>query len=1507
MKNILGLDLGTNSIGWAIITNDEKRIDDKGVVIFSEGVKNENGKDVSPASERTSYRSARKLKFRRKLRKYETLKILAEYKLCPLDIEEVFAWRKSGFKNYPGNPAFLEWLQTNDNTNQNPYYFRDLASRQKIGKLELGRAFYHIAQRRGFLSNRLDQSDKGIIEKHQPELDSIIDESGNVAELQRGFDEHFGQLDIIYKKSKELDEGDKALKKLYTKFCSILKKSKDTGSAKKELKERLFHKENAGVVKEGISNLTGKMNSTNSKTLGQYFWKLYQEDRCNEDNKIRRNYTAREEHYLHEFEIICSVQQLDEINKTQKKPANRYTGIVKELYNAIFYQRPLKSQKGLVGKCPFEKTKPRCPISRPEFEEFRMYSFINTIRIKSPLEKKYRSLTTDERNRIIPKFLRKSNPTFSFIDIKNTLGKVNDYNYKDNAAVSGCPTIASLKHIFGNDWKNKIYEVYSKKTTNKKITKTKDEVIADIWHVLNTFDSDEKLEKFAADNLKLSKTDAQKFGCIHLKKDYASLSLKAINKILPYLKDGLLYSHAIFMANMQNIVKNEIWANTRDRKQIQEEVGKIINNHGTENQINSVINSLIKRCKENNYQYSSEADNLFRDDLDNLFENEFGKLTWAKKKNRDAILEDSHRVFIKQLKEIKFVAMPRLDEKVIDFLEGNNLTKNEKSSEHLYHPSDIEKFKPEKAKTANDEQILILGSPLTGSIKNPMAMRTLHQVRRLVNTLLMDGRIDVNTKIHIETARELNDANKRKALQRWQNDQKNLHEIYEKKIRELYLGKTGKEICPTTEDIEKFKLVLEQRTDMLIITKEEILKYKLWDEQKHICLYSGNTIGIADFLGSSPKYDIEHTIPRSKSLDNSQMNKTLCQNIYNRDIKKNKIPCELQNHVKIMQRIKHWKNKYEDLYEKIERLKKATKAAADKESKDKLIQNRHYLQLEYNYWKGKYDRFAMKEVKQGFKNSQFVDTGIITKYAIAYLKSVFKKVYSVKGEMTAEFRKAWGLQKYLYTDENGIKHYAEKDRSNHIHHCVDAITIACMNKSLYDRLAYAWGLEEKGKYNEYRKELEITKPWKNFAQDVLNMKNETLIVHIMKDKLPVQTKKILRKRGKKQLNKNGTFIYQQGDTVRGSLHKDTLYGAIAKDSNGKINHDKEGNIIPNYVVRRELGRLKSTEVENIVDKNIREIIVQAVKSKQITFTQNGAKTEGTIWQNAEKQIPIRKVRIYASLKSPVKDFKKHAKPFLSDKKYKRQFNVSNDENYCMAIYEGENNNKKRIREFELITNIEAGDYYKLSNKKDRINKNMELIPSVHYQTKHPLFYINNKPFILKKGLSVLLLKSQDETIDWSNQVLLKNRLYIIRGLDEDGIKLYYHQEARPTTDVVKYMNEVIDKQKLEDIIPVLQDIGNIDIESIINKFNDTELKRSYFFKELNTILNRYYQEKHIVDGKGKPIVGKLKESKLTTPKGGDVINKFDKFPYIKFKVSNFHGLIQNLDFEITLTGKIREL
>ena len=59
----LGLDIGTNSIGWGIVDENAEKIEKCGVYIFPEGVKIEKGVESSKASERTGFRSARRLKF----------------------------------------------------------------------------------------------------------------------------------------------------------------------------------------------------------------------------------------------------------------------------------------------------------------------------------------------------------------------------------------------------------------------------------------------------------------------------------------------------------------------------------------------------------------------------------------------------------------------------------------------------------------------------------------------------------------------------------------------------------------------------------------------------------------------------------------------------------------------------------------------------------------------------------------------------------------------------------------------------------------------------------------------------------------------------------------------------------------------------------------------------------------------------------------------------------------------------------------------------------------------------------------------------------------------------------------------------------------------------------------------------------------------------------------------------------------------------------------------------
>lgn len=1050
MTKILGIDTGTNSHGWAIVEKqaDEYHLLDKGVDIFQEGVlKTEKGKEYSKAAERTAHKAARVRNYRIKLRKIRLLRILSDAHLCPpLSKVELSAWGLK--KEYPKNELFMQWQSTDDESEKTPYAYRHKCLHESLDfssitdRHILGRAFYHMIQRRGFLSNRKDQS------------------------------------------------GD------------------DTG-----------------MVKESISNLTQEMHDAGYEYLGDYFYSLY-----NKGEKIRNHYTARNEHYLAEFKAICEKQELDK---------NLGHEVVHQIEKAIFYQRPLKSQKGQVGKCVFEKNKTRCPSSHPMFEEFRMLSFINNIKIQTPNDGALRSLSAEERELIMPLFFRKSiikKKQFVFEDIAKKLARREQYgfykkstdvempylfNFPMDTSVSGCPVTAALIDIFGENWIDALCETYTLAEGKSRLN-----VVNDIWHVLFFYTDDTKLAEFAKNRLQLNDEEARKFCKISLPGDYASLSLKAICKILPYLRRGLIYSHAVFLGNLCEVMPQYEW----DMEEMR----------------NAAIEHIIHEMN----QIDSKDARTFE-------------------------------VCIKEyLKEQYHVSEEKLKK--------------------LYHPSMMEVYP--RVQRTNNHGVYQLGSPRIDSVRNPMAMRSIFRLRKLVNRLLEEGKIDQNTEIHIEFARELNDANKRHAIAAYTKENQKTNDEARKKIKELFKDETGKDIEPKDDDV---------------------LKYVLWEEQGHICLYTGRQICISDFIGGNPKFDIEHTIPRSVGGDSTKMNLTLCDSRFNRDVKKTKLPTELPNHDEIMARINVWKEKYESLDKQIRRQKKLSKGATTKDQKDAVIRKRHFLELQRDYWRGKYMRFTMESVPEGFSRRQGTDISVISKYARLYLESLFTHVYTVKGIATSDFRKIWGIQKA----------YSKKERVNHVHHCIDAIVIACIGLDEYNKLGSYYHDEENHEWYGMSKAY-FKKPWPTFVEDLKNVQDEILVYHYTPDNMPKQGRRKILLDVEVDGIKKKKKVLCKGDAARGSLHSDTYYGAIENDG------------VVRYVKRINLASMKVTDVKNIVDDAVRGIVEAAIREKG--FKEAMA---GTIWMNEEKQIPIKKVRCYTSIKNPI-SFDKKKQRDLSDKELK---------------------------------------------------------------------------------------------------------------------------------------------------------------------------------------------------------------------------------------------------------------
>ena len=1159
MERILGIDTGTNSLGWAIVDKDENgyRLVSKGTNIFSEGVKIEKGIESSKAAERTEHRSARKHYWRRKIRKIRLLNILIDNNLCPpINKDLLRQWRLK--KVYPKTDDFMEWQRTEEKSHVNPYKFRYTCLTQKLDlsditqRYMLGRALYHLNQRRGFLSNRKEST-----------------------------------------------------------------------------------KESEGAVKEGISALSDEMKTAGCEYLGEYFYQLYQKG-----ERIRNHYTARKEHYLKEFKAICAKQELDE-------------DLVTKLEHAIFDQRPLKSQKGQVGVCTFEKGKSRCPSSHPLYEDFRMYSLLNNIKVQvnTMFEKGERFLTDEEKKTIIPLFKRKSKRTFVFEDIAKKLAGKNNYcyyksgeekpymfNYQMDTQVSGSPVNAQLEEIFGEDWLTSVCEVY---TLSK--DKSRFQIMNDIWHALFFFDDEDKLKEFAMNRLQLDAEDAEKFSKISIPNDYAALSLKAIRKIIPYLRNyGLIYSEAVFLANLVDVLPQHIWGIKEMREAAIENVIDVMHSYNKNNVDGLTLEACIKGFLKDRYQVSDEA------------------------------------------------------------------------LKNLYHPSMMELYPRQRP---NEDGIYQLGSPRISSVKNPMAMHSLFRLRKVVNLMLKKGYINPDTKIHIEFSRDLNDANRRWAIQAWQRE-----------------NEKDRERC--RKEIEKY-IATPSDTD--------ILKYQLWEEQNHKCLYTGEEIRITDFLGDNPKYDIEHTIPRSAGGDSTKMNLTLCSSRFNRDEKKTKLPTQLAVHDDILERIKDWKERYEELDKQIRRI--STKGAASKEEKDAKIRRRHLLSLQRDYWRGKYQRFTMTEVPEGFSRRQGTDISVISRYARMYLRSVFKQVYIVKGIATSDFRKMWGIQ----------EEYTKKERVNHVHHCIDAITIACIGKTEYDKLAQFY--HESDEYQQGRGEKPVfEKPWPSFVSDIKKIQDELLIAHYSKDNLEKYTKKNLRgKDGRIIRDQQGNKLQMKGDTSRNSLHNDKFYGAI--------NHD--GTI--RYVYRTNIEDLDAKSIDNIVDPAVRGIIEAAIA----THGSLKAAVNNGIWMNEEKRIPIKKVRIFRNdVKKPIelKDQRD-----LSDKEYKHHYYVTNDGNYMMLIFSKINNKGREIREHVVINSLEATEVIK-SHKRTQNGK----VAWESYYSKEGYDLI----YKLKSGTMVLMYENNGDEIWDLDKRNLQRRLYIITKMKFDGrIYMMHHQEAREKKDL----------------------------------------------------------------------------------------------------------------------------
>lgn len=1392
-QKVLGLDLGTNSIGSSV-RNLDLSDDLKGQLeffssdIFRSSVNKEsNGREYSLAAQRSAHSRSRGLNEARRRKLWATLDLLIKYGFCPMSPDSLMRWRtydkqRGFFREYPiDDKDFNAWILLDFDGDGKPDYSspyqlrRELVTRQfdfdqPIERYKLGRALYHIAQHRGFKSSKGET----LLQQETNSKQSLTDETTDVAGEMKASEEKLSKGLSTYMKENKL------------------------------------------------------------LTVGAAFAQL--ED---EGVRVRNNndYRAIRSQFQREIETIFKFQQGLSVE-------NEFYGcLVSEKKNigTIFYKRPLRSQRGNVGKCTLERTKPRCALGHPLFEKFRAWTLINNIKVRMPEEEQAEQLPMKLRFELYNDcFLAFVRAEFKFEDIRKYLEKrlgihfsYNDktINYKDSTSVAGCPITARFRKLLGEDWESfhvdgqKQRQAHGKNNTS---FHTVSYSTNDIWHFCYDAEEPEAVLSFAQDNLKWEKKKAEELIRIWsaIPQGYAMLSQKAIRNINKMLILGMKYSDAVLLAKVPEIVEitdSEILSVTEDYHRVEAQVRY-------EKQINNIVNALIAKYKsaseeyrfaDHNYEY--QLDKSDEEEIVRQIESCLGTRKWGlmdADEQTDILqkVRDKYQNFFRS-HERKFVESPKLGDCFEEYLVKRFPMVKGEQWKKLYHPSQIAIYRPVSA--GMDRSALRLGNPDIGAIKNPTVLRVLNTLRKRVNQLLDDGVISPDeTRVVVETARELNDANRKWALDTYNRIRHDENEKIKKILEEFYPKRDG----ISTDDIDKARYVIDQReVDYFTESKtynRDIKKYKFWLEQGGQCMYTGRTINLSNLFDPNA-FDIEHTIPESLSFDSSDMNQTLCDAHYNRFIKKNHIPADMPNYDKaviidgkeypaITSQLQRWIDRVERLNRNVEYWKGQARRAQNKDRKDQCIREMHLWGMELEYWEKKLERFTVTEVTDGFKNSQLVDTRVITRHAVLYLKSIFPHVDVQRGDVTAKFRKILGIQS---VDE-------KKDRSLHSHHAIDATTLTVIPSSAkrermlelfakieeVNKMLFFSGNEDRtglkqeldGLKNQLNKEVKACRIGHNVSEIGTFINDNIIVNHHIKNQALTPVRRRLRKKGH-IVGGVDSPRWQTGDALRGEIHKASYYGAItqyAKDKEGKVLM-KEGrpqiNPTIKFVIRRELKYKKSSTDSGFASW---DDLGKAIVDKELFALMKGQFPAETSFKDACEQgiymikkgkngmpdIKLHHIR-HVRCEAPQSGLKIKEQTYKSEKECKRYFYAAVGDLYAMCCY-----TNGKIREFRIYSLYDVSCHRK---------SDIEDIPEFITDKKGNRLMLDYK---LRTGDMILLYKDNPAELYDLDNVNLSRRLYKINRFESQSNLVLMTHHLSTSKERGRSLGKTVDYQNLPESI-----------------------------------------------------------------------------------------------------------
>jgi CRISPR-associated endonuclease Csn1 len=477
-----------------------------------------------------------------------------------------------------------------------------------------------------------------------------------------------------------------------------------------------------------------------------------------------------------------------------------------------------------------------------------------------------------------------------------------------------------------------------------------------------------------------------------------------------------------------------------------------------------------------------------------------------------------------------------------------------------------------------DEQDEVLR---TGRLTNPTVHIGLNQLRRVVNALIR--RFGPPQEIAIELARELKLDEERKREINVEN-RKN-REAAEQRSRKL------QEIGQADKGGNRAQLKLW----------EELNRDNVLDRR---CVYSGRQISL-DMLFSGA-VEIDHILPFSATLDDSNGNRILCLREVNR-IKRKRTPFEARADLR---------------------------AHFGPDADWEAIAARAARLPREKRWRFEPEALGRFDAQGGFLARHLIDTQHLSRLAREYLSALYPEtgegsshVWVSPGRLTEMLRRNWGLNHHLPDHNLAGGASQPKNRRDHRHHAIDAIVVAVTDRAMLNRIAREAGSQ--GHEAADRLVAGIPDPWAGFSEAVGEAVRAITVSH---------------RPDHGSASKAGRPANR--DTTAGRLHNETAYG---------LTGEKDARGLDIVVTRKPLSAFKKpADLDAIRDQDLKQ------KLKDWTAGREGAAFEQAMRsfghpERGPRSFPgLRRIRVVEPLSViPIRDRDGRAyKAYKGDSNYR---------------------------------------------------------------------------------------------------------------------------------------------------------------------------------------------------------------------------------------------------------------